>query len=197
MRILIIGASGNIGKVAASALEGRNHEIVRASRSEKNSVDMTDSDSVRELFSSVGAVDAVIVAAGSVPFDSVTRLTPQDYLHAFQSKAIGQIVVVQQALAHVRDGGSITVTTGVTAREPIARGTAAAAVNGALESFVITAAAEAPRGIRVNAVSPNVLANSPSYFSAFVGQRPVPDDEVARAYILAVEGMGNGRTIAI
>ena len=64
-----------------------------------------------------------------------------------------------------------------------------------LESFVVTAAAEAPRGIRINAVSPDVLANSPQHFASFPGHEPISDERVATAYVLAVEGLVNGRAI--
>lgn len=197
MRTLIIGATGNIGKVAAATLEGRGHEVIRASRSSERRVDITDPDSVEALFDEVGDIDSVVVASGSVPFKPVTELTRQDYLAGLTSKTLGQIEVARVALQRVHDGGSITLTTGVLTREPIATGAAAATANGALEAFVLTAAAEAPRSIRINAVSPNVLANSPHYHSTFVGQRPVTDEEVGNAYVLAVEGISNGRVIAV
>lgn len=197
MKILIIGAGGNVGQVAADALESRGHEIVRASRSSENAVDVTDPESIRELFERIGAIDSVIVSFGAVSLKHLTELTREDFLAGFQSKALAQIEVARHALSYVRDNGSITLTTGVSAREPIAHAAAAAAVNGALESYVLTAAAEAPRGIRINAVSPNVLANSPQYLSLFVGQRPVTDEEVGTAYVLAVEGIINGRVLEI
>ncbi|CAH0221624.1 short chain dehydrogenase [Microbacterium sp. Bi121] len=197
MRILVIGASGHIGSVVTTTLQSHGHDVLAASRSGDWTVDITDPTSVRELFEKVGEVDAVVVASGSVPFAHLTQLTRDDYLTAFTSKALSQIEVVTVALDHVRDGGSITITSGVLAREPIATGTAAAVANGALESFVVTAAAEAPRGIRINAVSPNVLEKSPNHHALFAGQRPVTDAEVGRAYVLAVEGLVRGRVITL
>lgn len=197
MRILVIGATGHIGGVVAQNFESRGHEVVRASRGSEWTVDITDPASVRALFDRVGDVDAVVVASGSVPFAPLTELTRDDYLTAFTSKALPQIDVVRAGLDHVRDGGSITLTTGVLAREPIPTAAAAAAANGAVESFVITAAAEAPRGIRINAVSPNVLENSPGHHELFAGQRPVSDAEIARTYTLSVEGIGRGRVLKI
>ncbi|MGV2985226.1 short chain dehydrogenase [Microbacterium sp. AGC85] len=197
MRIVVIGATGHIGSVVSATLESDGHEVLRASRGSEWTVDITDPRSVRALFEKTGEVDAVVVASGSVPFAHLTELTRDDYLTAFTSKALSQIDVVRTALDHVRDGGSITLTSGVLAREPIATGAAAAAANGAVESFVVTAAAEAPRGIRINAVSPNVLENSPGYHSLFAGQRPVTDAEIGRAYTLAVRGLVTGRVITI
>lgn len=197
MRILVIGATGHIGSVVSATLELNGHEVLRASRGSEWTVDVTEPSSVRALFDKVGELDAVVVTSGSVPFAHLTELTRDDYLTAFTSKALSQIDVVRAALDHVRDGGSITLTSGVLAREPIATGAAAAAANGAVESFVVTAAAETPRGIRINAVSPNVLENSPGYHSLFAGQRPVTDAEIGRAYTLAVQGLVTGRVITV
>ncbi|WP_149084077.1 MULTISPECIES: short chain dehydrogenase [Microbacterium] len=197
MKALVIGATGSIGGVVAATLDVRGHEVVRASRSGEQSVDVTDPASIRSLFERVGPLDAVVVAVGSVPFKPLVDLDRDDYLAAFTGKTLAQLDVVRAALDHVTDGGSVTLTSGVLAREPIATGAAAAMANGALEAFVVTAAAEAPRGIRINAVSPDVLANSPDYFSTFPGHRPVSDEEVGRAYVRAVEGVVTGRVLTV
>lgn len=197
MKALVIGATGSIGGVVATTLEERGHEVVRAARTTGERVDVTDPSSIRELFERVGSVDAVVVAVGSVPFKPLGELNRDDYVAAFTGKTLAQLNVVREALGAVADGGSITLTSGVLAREPIATGAAAALANGALESFVITAAAEAPRGIRINAVSPDVLENSPGYFDAFPGHRPVSDQEVGRAYVRAVEGVIRGRILTV
>jgi len=197
MKALVIGATGSIGGVVATTLEERGHEVVRAARTSGDRVDVTDPSSIRELFARVGSVDAVVVAVGSVPFKPLGELNRDDYVAAFTGKTLAQLDVVREALGAVADGGSITLTSGVLAREPIATGAAAALANGALESFVITAAAEAPRGIRINAVSPDVLENSPGYFDAFPGHRPVSDQEVGRAYVRAVEGVISGRILTV
>jgi len=195
MRILVIGATGHIGSVVTATLTSHGHEVLPASRSSDLGVDITDPASIEALFDTVGEVDAVVVAAGSAPFAHVTELTRDDYLAAFTAKALPQLDVARIALGRIRDGGSITLTSGVLAREPIATGAAAAVANGAVESFIVTAAAEAPRGIRINAVSPNVLESSTHQHALFAGQRPVPDAEIGRAYALAVEGIGRGRVI--
>lgn len=197
MKALVIGASGNIGGVAASTLEARGHSVFRASRSTDPAVDLSDPESIRSLFERTGPIDAVIVAAGAVPFKPLTDLEREDYVSGFMSKALAQFDVVRIALDHVSDGGSITLTSGILSREPIATGAAAAAANGALDSFVMSAATETPRGIRLNVVSPDVLDNSPHYHPAFPGHRPVSDEEVGRAYVLAVEGPVNGETITV
>ncbi|EKU45154.1 MULTISPECIES: short chain dehydrogenase [Brevibacterium] len=197
MRILVVGAGGHVGRVAVAEFEARGHEVISASRSTDPGVDTSDPASIQGLLDAVGEVDAIVVAAGSVPFKPVTDLTRDDYLSALTSKVLGQVEFVTQGLDHVRDGGSITLTSGVLSRESVPTAAAAALANGALESFVMAAAPELPRGIRINAVSPNVLANSPHFHDAFAGMIPVTDEEVAAAFVRAVEGNVTGRTLTV
>lgn len=197
MKILVIGANGNIGGVAVAALEERGHEVLRVSRSTSPSVDLSNPESIRALFEDIGLVDGVVVASGSTPFKPLEDLEREDYVTGLMSKALAQIDVVRIGFEFIADHGSITLTSGVLSREPIAKAAAAAAANGAVESFVMAASVDTPRGIRLNVVSPDVLANSPHYHSLFPGHRPVTDDEVGRAYILAVEGAVNGHSIKV
>lgn len=196
MRILIIGANGHVGSAAADALSGR-HDIIRAGRTADEPVDITDPASIADLFARTGTVDAVIVAAGSVPFKPLDALGRDDYLAAFTGKVLSQLDVVRLGVDHVADGGSFTLTTGILAREPIATGAAASMANGAVESFVMAAAAELPRSIRINAVSPTVLAAATGYHSAFPGFPPVSSEAVGQAFVRVVEGVGTGRVVAL
>jgi len=197
MKIIVIGASGHVGRAAAQALEDRGHEVIRASRSTDPAVDTSDPASIAALFSHVGMVDGVVVAAGTVPFKNVTDLDHDDYLSGLLSKAIGQFDVVGTGLEYVTDNGSFTLTSGIIGREQVAAGAAAAAANGALESFVRAAATEMPRGIRINALSPDVLANAAHFHDSFPGHRPVTDAEVGRAVVLSAEGVETGRVLIV
>ncbi|MGK9149288.1 short chain dehydrogenase [Plantibacter flavus] len=196
MRILLIGASGHIGQAAHAALAAR-HEVIAVSRSTSPAVDTTDEASIEALFASVGEVDAVIVAVGSVPFKPLEELGRDDYRAAFLGKVLSQLDVVRIGTPFIRDGGSITLTTGILAREAIATGAAASMANGALESFVLGAAPELPRGIRINAVSPTVLADAPGYHESFPGFAPVSSAVVGLAFVKAVEGVATGRVLAL
>lgn len=196
MKILIVGANGLLGSAAASALRGR-HEIIEASRSGQVTVDLTDPDSVQRLFDEVGKVDAVISCTGSVPFKPLEELSDKDFQAGFEDKVLGQVNLVQIGTPHVNDGGSFTLTSGVLAREPILTGVAASLANGALESFVMAAAAELPRRIRINAVSPSVLAEATGYHDYFPGFQQVPAEEVGRSYVKSVEGIQTGQVYAL
>ena len=196
MKILIVGANGLLGSAAVAALKGR-HEVIEASRSSGVSVDLAEPDSIRRMFDQVGTVDAVISCTGSVPFKPLSELTDKDFRAGFEDKVLGQVNLVQLGAEYISDGGSFTLTSGVLAREPILTGAAASLANGALESFVMAAAAELPRGIRINAVSPTVLAEASGYHEFFPGFSQVPADEVGRAYVKSVEGIQTGQVFAL
>ncbi|MFE4545019.1 short chain dehydrogenase [Arthrobacter sp. NPDC056727] len=196
MKILIVGATGLLGSAAVAALKGR-HEVIEASRSSDISVDLAEPESVRRMFDQVGTVDAVISCTGSVPFKPLAELTDKDFRSGFEDKVLGQVNLVQLGAEFISDGGSFTLTSGVLAREPILTGAAASLANGALESFVMAAAAELPRGIRINAVSPTVLAEASGYHEFFPGFSQVPADEVGRAYVKSVEGIQTGQVFAL
>lgn len=196
MRILIVGASGHVGSAAAAVLEPR-HEVVGVSRSTDPAVDLLDPASITQLFERLGRFDAVISAYGSAPFKPATKLGPEDLRAAFEGKVLSQLNLLRIGLDHVNDGGSFTLTTGILAREAVPSGAAEAMANGAVESFVKTAAAELPRGIRLNAVSPNVLASAPGYHDAFAGFEPVSDERVGAAFLRSVEGLANGRILEV
>ena len=196
MKILIVGASGLLGSGAVSALSDEN-EIIQASRSGKVSVDLTDPTSITAMYEQVGKVDAVIAATGKVPFKSITELTLEDYRSGIADKVLGQIELVRHGIEFVNDGGSFTLTTGILARAAIPTGTVASVANGALESFVMAAAIEMPRGIRINVVSPSVLVEATGYHSYFPGFDQVTLKAVGKAYAKSVNGKKTGHTYEI
>ena len=196
MKILIVGANGLLGSAAVTALR-ECHEVLEASRSGQVAVDLTEPDSIQRMFDQVGMVDAVISCTGSVPFKPLAELTDKDFRAGFEDKVLGQVNLVQIGASHVNDGGSFTLTSGVLAREPILTGAAASLANGALESFVMAASAELPRRIRINAVSPTVLAEASGYHEFFPGFSQVPAEVVGRAYVKSVEGIQTGQVYAL
>lgn len=192
MKTCVIGGNGTVGTAALAALRVHGHEVVVASRSSDPAVDITDPESIANLFETVGVVDAVVCAVGATPFKVLTDLSHEDLRSALLGKALSQMDVVRIGIPYLRDGGSFTLTTGILAREPIATGVAASAANGAVESFVMAASTELPRGIRLNAVSPTVLEDAPGYHSAFPGFIPVSSARVGAQYLRSVAGVETG-----
>ena len=193
-RVLIVGASGTIGSAVARALEGE-HEVLRASRRKSEiAVDLTSSDSIRAMFARVGAVDAVVCAAGDARFKPFNELTDEDFAFSIRHKLMGQVDLTRMALPLLRPGGSVTLTSGILAREPMPGSGAISLVNAALEGFTRAAALEAPNGIRVNVVSPPWVTETLAALGMDTSAG-LPADVVARAYVASVTGSQSGAVI--
>ena len=196
MKIIVIGA-GHVGGAAVEALSARGHEVIAATRRTDPAVDATDPGSIEALFAAVGRVDAVVTALGSAPFKPLAELTREDYAAGYAGKVQTQLDVVRIGTPYLSDAGSFTVTTGVLAREPIRTGAASSLANGALEAYVMAAAVELPRGIRINAVSPTVLVEATAYHPSFPGFTQVSAAAVGQAYVKAVEGFQTGQVYVL
>ena len=198
MKILLIGATGTLGAALHKTLDTRGHQVLTVGRSGGDlRHDITDPAQVAEVYERAGRVDAVVSAAGSVPYKPVAELTPEDHLAAFRGKVLSQIDLVRQGIPRIAERGSFTLITGVLAREPIPTGSAASMANGAVEAFVRAAAIEiAPQ--RINAVSPTVFTESlAEYGDYFPGMPPVDLADVTQAYVRSVEGAQTGQVYAL
>ncbi|HEX6593152.1 MAG TPA: short chain dehydrogenase [Bacillota bacterium] len=198
MKILVVGASGTIGKEVVKQLESE-HEIIRASRNSGDvQVDLTSIDSIKKMYQQIGNIDAVVNAAGRATFAPLTRLTPELNTMGIESKQKGQINLVLLGLDHVTDGGSFTLTTGIMMDDPIPQGASAAMANGAVKHFVKASAIEMPRGIRINSVSPNAVEESWERLKPyFIGFEAVPVQRVALAYVKSVCGAQTGQNYEV
>ena len=86
MKIVIIGASGTVGRAVAEEL-GRKHEIVRVGRTQGDyQVDITSQHSVQALFEKIGRVDAIVSATGSLFFGPLSTMTDSEFNQGLQDK---------------------------------------------------------------------------------------------------------------
>ncbi|MCF3099068.1 short chain dehydrogenase [Aeromonas australiensis] len=198
MKIVIVGASGTVG-AAVSELLAKDHQVIRVGHSRGDAtVDMGDPASIKALFAKLGQFDALVVASGSVAFNGLTEMTDEQWQVGLQSKLMGQINLTRAAIPYLTDKGSITLISGILSEEPISGGVSASTVNGAIEHFVKAAASELPRGLRINVVSPTVLAESmDKYADFFPGFVPVPAAKVAQAYKKSVLGIQTGQVFRV
>jgi NAD(P)-dependent dehydrogenase (short-subunit alcohol dehydrogenase family) len=198
MKVIVIGASGAVGKCAVDALSAR-HEVIKVGRSSGDiKVDLEDVDSIRAMYREAGKVDAVVSAVGHGHFGAVHEMTAEQFMKGINHKVLPQVNLVLEGFDFINDGGSFTITSGVLNRDPIPGGSCAAAANGALDGFVIGAAVDMPRGIRINAVSPEVLEVSrQKYDGFFPGHVHVSNEAVGLAYSKAVEGCLSGQVFIV
>ncbi len=194
MRVVVVGATGVIGTEVAKALAAKKHDVVRASRNGEVKVDVTDPASLRSLFDEIGDVDAVVSCAGDAAFKPFAELTEADYLLGLRSKLMGQVSLTLIAKDRLREGGSITLTTGVLALQPMPGSASISMVNAGLEGFVRAAALEMPRRLRINAVSPPWVKET----LLKLGMDPTPglaSAVLAKTYVAAVEGTQEGQIL--
>lgn len=198
MRILVVGGEGTVGKAAISGFSNK-HEIIRAGRKSGDiKVDVMDEASVKAMFDTLKTVDAVVACTGHSHFGPVSDMTPTQFLDGFKDKVMGQVNLVLVGMPYVSDGGSFTLTSGILSRDPVRQGSNAAATDGALDAFVIGAAIEMPRGLRINVVSPGLLADAAQrYDGYFPGHMPVSSDRIGFAFAKSVEGAINGQVITV
>jgi NAD(P)-dependent dehydrogenase (short-subunit alcohol dehydrogenase family) len=198
MRIIVVGAEGDVGESVCDEL-GARHDIIRAGRSRGDVLlDMVDRKSVDTMYAHVGHVDAVVSTAGEVHFGPFQDFSQETFMIGLQNKVMGQVNLVLAGLNVLSDHGSFTLTSGVLDRDPIRMGAAAAAANGALGGFVVGAAIEMPRGLRINVVSPGLLDVSVRRYGGwFPGHEPVSSTRVGRAYAKSVEGAITGKVIIV
>src|SRR6266404_2174315 len=196
MKIVVVGATGTIGKAVVAALQDR-HEVVKVGKSSGDrQVDITQVDSIRRLFEQVGRFDALVAAAGKVHFGDLATMTEKEMAVGLRDKLMGQVNLVLIGQDHVNDQGSFTLTSGLLSHDPIRYGTSASLVNGAIDAFVRGAAIELASGVRINAVSPGLLTESlGAYGDYFRGHETVPASRVANAYVKSVEGRLTGRVL--
>ena len=194
MKVVVVGATGTIGRAVVQALTGR-HEVIEVGKSHgAHQVDITSKESIQRLFRAVAPFDALISVTGSAAFKGLNELTDEDFQFSLSNKLMGQVNLVRLGLQHVRDNGSITLTSGVLAQEPMTGAAAISLVNAGLEGFTRGAALEAPRGIRVNVVSPPWVSETLDAMG-MKGVPGMPAARVASAYVESVEGKRTGEVL--
>jgi NAD(P)-dependent dehydrogenase (short-subunit alcohol dehydrogenase family) len=225
-RIVIIGASAGIGEAAAKAFAAKGAAVTITGRSKERldqaaqrighpvhiaELDATSRAALDAFFATAGTVDHLVLCAspGAVGVGPVATLDEAALRQAFDGKFFAHVKAIQAALPHLRQDGSVTLVTAVSARAALAGTAGLAAVNGALETIVAPLAVElAP--LRVNAVSPGVIDTHwwgampadqrRAYFDSVAAVTPVrrvgqPEDVAAAIAYLAGAGFVTGTVL--
>lgn len=195
MKMIIVGASGTMGKYLTSAFK-KEHEIVTAaSKGCDVQVDITSVASIENMYKQVGAFDALISTAGPTYVGPWKNLTDKEFRKGVEGKMMGQINLVLIGQHYINPKGSFTLITGALSHDLQKNFANASAANGAVEGFVRGAAIELENGIRINAVSPTVIENSPQYFPYFPGDIPVTMQQLEYGFRKSVFGANTGQII--
>jgi len=197
VKVLVIGGAGTIGTRLVPALTDRGHTVIVAGRtSGKVRVDIADTASITEMYQDNPGLDAVIVIAASGELDHFPALTVAGLHHNARAKLFGQADVVLTGQHYLNDRGSFTLTSGIFADQAWPGVTGGAVVSGGIHSFVLSAAIELPRQLRINVVSPTMVADSADDFAdQFPGMEPIPMDTLVDHYLDCVDGHQTGTII--
>lgn len=195
MKIIIVGASGTMGKHLADAFE-KDHEIMRVAQNSGDiQVDITSTASIENLFKQAGPFDALVSTAGPTYVGPWQTLTDKEFRKGVEGKMMGQINLVLIGQHYINAKGSFTLISGALTHDPQLNFANASAANGAVEGFVRAAAIELGNGIRINAISPTVIEKSPQYFPYFPGDIPVTMQQLEYGFRKSIFGANTGQII--
>ncbi len=195
MKIIIVGATGTMGKYLVSALENE-HEIIKVGAHGGDIItDITSTESIENMFKQVGSFDALISTAGPTYVGPWKKMTDKEFRKGLEGKLMGQINLVLIGQHFIKPKGSFTLISGALTHEPQLNFANASAANGAVEAFVRAAAIELENGVRINAVSPTVIEASPQYFPFFPGEIPVTMKQLEYGFRKSVFGANTGQII--
>lgn len=196
MKIILIGATGTIGKEVHERLREEHEVIPIGFRDGDFQVDIADKNSIQALFNQIGKVDAVISTTGLSAFGELGELTDDQFLLGWNNKLMGQINILRIGRSFVSEGGAILLTSGMLANEPMPGSAATSAANGALNSFVKAASLDLEDKLRINAVSP-VFVKETMEMMGMDSSDGMSAADTAKAYQAALEGSMTGEVIDV
>jgi 3-oxoacyl-[acyl-carrier protein] reductase len=187
---LVTGGSRGIGRAAAIALgKAGAHILVHYGRSAKEaeavvaqlreaggradavSADLGAADGAHKLAKQVRGIvgerlDILVANAGISRPATIEETTVADFDELFAVNVRAPFFVVQQLLPILAQGSSIVFVSSLAAHASVGALSAYAATKGAIDTLVKHFAfALGPRGIRVNAVAPGIVATDMSEFA--------------------------------
>ena len=163
--------TGRNEKTLAEAQKNLPADIV-AIRSDASRLEEIDALAA-DIKDKAGRIDVLYINAGVAKFLPFESITPDIFDEMFNINFRGAYYTIQKLLPLMGEGSSIVLTTSIAADLGMATSSAYGATKAALSSLARTLSNElAPRGIRVNEVSPGPI-ETPIY-----GKLGMPQDQV-------------------
>lgn len=200
--VLVVGSSGNLGQALVPMLRAMEHvTVLEASRSGAVRLDLYDEASVRSLGERLpgGAVHHVVVCCGASHFGPLASFGAAKWAESCGNKfmAVSRLIVMLangEEAPWLKEGGSITVTTGQAARTVNKMWPGIAANNAGLEAMVKCAGVDPPRGLRINAVAP-ALVTETAQKAGMPLEGTVAAADVAKKYLPLIFGTATGQVV--
>ncbi len=192
MKILIIGGTGTIGKEVVQLLD-QEHEVIAVGNTKgEHTVDISNKDSIEKLFKNVGQVDAIFNISGQGEFGKFDDKNNTGYELSWNNKVMGQVNLVRIGLDYLKTGGSITLTSGSSAKNPNPGTASISMACAAIDTFVATAALEISDDRKINVVSPGFVKETMELLG-MDSSTGIPAKEVATYYQKSLEANTNGQ----
>lgn len=174
--IVIVGASGGIGRALCAELKSRGAHLFLGARNESNlqkvasemdspflAGDATKLEYVEDLFKKAqekwGSVTGAVCLAGSILLKPAHSTSELEWKTTLEQNLFTSFYVLRTAAALMRkSGGSIVLVSSVAARLGLSNHEAIAAAKAGVEGLAVSAAATyAPFKVRVNVVAPGLV----------------------------------------
>ncbi|GAA0959854.1 SDR family oxidoreductase [Kribbella koreensis] len=175
--MLIVGGSGGLGREIARYYAERGDSVVVTSRSTERAeqaaaeiggdtrglaVDLAEPETIEKALAEVGEVDHVVITAIEQYGNTVKAFSIADAVRASTVKLVGYTEVARVLHDRLRPGASIVLFGGLGKVRPYPGSTMITATNSAVSGVMRTLAVElAP--VRVNALHPGVVGDSPAW----------------------------------
>ncbi len=195
-RLLDEGASVVItgrdeARLAEAAVEldaGERLLTVRADAAVLDDLDVL----MRRVESRRGSLDVVFANAGTGVFKPSTDITEADFDHSTDVNFKGVFFTVQKALPLLKDGGAIVLNASWTLYRGLPVASVYSATKAAVHNLARTLGSDlAPRGIRVNSVSPGYIDTD-----MYRGATPDPEADARNAAQVPLGVIGHAEQVA-
>ncbi|HJP41281.1 MAG TPA: SDR family oxidoreductase [Dehalococcoidia bacterium] len=172
---VVTGASSNIGLAVATRFAAEGAEVIIASRGQEAMdraleqighgargviTDVSDEQQVKALFEPIPKVDILATFAGSAVFGAIDELPPKLWVDLFEGRYFGQLYACHYAVPKMSEGSVIMLCSGIAAKAALTFYAGGSGLCGAVNSTGRALSYElAPRGIRVNVLSPGLIVD--------------------------------------
>jgi NADP-dependent 3-hydroxy acid dehydrogenase YdfG len=197
---LVAGASSGIGLAAAAQLRDAGYTVHAAARREipldgvrSHRLDVTDRAAVDALAAELGALDVLVIAAGTnIPERRIWQLTHESWDRLLGANLHGPFNLIRALLPALREArGDVVVISSVSGRWPDRSGAGYAAAKAGAIALTHAGGFELGEEIRFTAILPGVVDTE------ILDNRPEPPDAETRAKMLQAEDVAAAVVFAV
>ncbi|WP_164018144.1 SDR family NAD(P)-dependent oxidoreductase [Pyxidicoccus trucidator] len=173
---VVTGGGTGIGFAIAERFAREGAEVVIAGRRKQRlddaaaqighgargiATDVGDDAQVQRLIDSVPRVDLLVTCAGGAVFGPVEEVSPKAWRDLFNDRFFGQLAACHYAVPKMAPGSSILFCSGIAGHAALPNYAGGAGLCGAVNAMGRSLAIElAPKGIRVNVLSPGLTRDT-------------------------------------